>query len=110
MTCHSDRHMSFRDMLEATSEEYMLRQLAEECAELAQACLKVVRVKHGETPMTEPRAHANLQEEMADVKLMLDAVSDSVLNEFDAGMIGNLYAAKLRRMSDRLKLRIDSKA
>lgn len=44
-----------------------LIQLAEEAAELSQAALKLVRARHGDTPVTEVEARAHLLEEMADV-------------------------------------------
>lgn len=44
-----------------------LVQLAEEAAELSQAALKLVRARHGDTPVTPYQAKAHLLEEMADV-------------------------------------------
>ena len=47
--------------------EVRLIQLAEEAAELSQAALKLVRARHGDTPVTPFQASAHLLEEMADV-------------------------------------------
>lgn len=54
-------------------EEELLLQLAEECAELAQAALKLRRVLTGinPTPVTESEARSNLLEEAADVYCVL---------------------------------------
>ena len=47
----------------------MLEQLAEECAELGQAALKLARVlrKENPTPVTSAEAQKNLSEEFTDV-------------------------------------------
>ena len=64
-------------------EDELLLQLAEECAELAQAALKLRRALTGinPTPITEDEARGNLVEEVADVacvaNLLLDA-EDSI--------------------------------
>lgn len=47
--------------------EVRLIQLAEEASELSQAALKLVRARHGDTPVTPFQASAHLLEEMADV-------------------------------------------
>ncbi len=54
-------------------EDELLLQLAEECAELAQAALKLRRVLTGinPTPVTEGEARSNLLEEAADVYCVL---------------------------------------
>ena len=54
--------------------ETKLIQLAEEASELSQAALKLVRAKHGSTPMTEQEARQNLLEEIADVNVCLVAL------------------------------------
>lgn len=52
-----------------TTRPAMLESLAEECAELAKASLKMARMIRGEnpTPITREEAEANLQEEFTDV-------------------------------------------
>lgn len=54
MNCRSEnKKLGEFEMVMMTGEEYMLRQLAEECTELAHACLKKVRAGKGETPMSD---------------------------------------------------------
>ena len=50
---------------------YLQRQLAEECSELAQAALKLIRVWNRETPLVENVAVRSYIEELADVWVML---------------------------------------
>ena len=63
--------MTERDkkIMEYLGEPEMLSQLAEECAELGKAALKLRRVLDGRnpTPKTEEEARADLIEEVADV-------------------------------------------
>lgn len=77
----------------------LLEQTAEECAELAHACLKEARRLRGEnpTPCTAEECKAAIMEEMADVALCLDMLdnSDYVLDPIIA-------KAKLDRWSRRL--------
>ena len=58
-------------MIEKIGEPAMLEQMAEECAELAKALLKLSRIIRGEnpTPVTEKEAWENIVEEYADVEL-----------------------------------------
>ena len=44
------------EIVKKYGEEYMLRQLAEECNELSQAALKLIRARRKETPMREDEA------------------------------------------------------
>lgn len=46
----------------ALDRDMVLIELAEECNELAHAALKLVRVHHGRTPVTEEQARTNLVE------------------------------------------------
>ena len=61
---------------EKLPQEELLAQLAEECAELGKAALKLRRVYDGKnpTPVTEKEAHRNLMEEIADVSLCLEVL------------------------------------
>lgn len=63
-------------VLERYGEEWALRQLAEECCELAQAALKVVRAENGETLVMSEEATEHMIEEMADVEVMLGFIAD----------------------------------
>lgn len=63
-------------MLEHIGEPAMYEQLAEECAELGKAALKMARVlrKENPTPVTEDEARAMVLEEAADVLNCMDEV------------------------------------
>lgn len=82
--------------------EYVLRQLAEECCELAQATLKVIRAKRKETPMRADEAYEHLVEELADVSLMQDVVIHTMLSERQRKDITAIKALKEKRMYERL--------
>ena len=56
----------------------MLLQLAEECAELSQACLKMVRASKGLTPKSVSECKDNLTEELNDVKVCMEMVESLV--------------------------------
>jgi NTP pyrophosphatase (non-canonical NTP hydrolase) len=57
-----------------------LEQCAEECSELAQACLKLARKLRGEnpTPKDESVLYASLEEEIADVYLCLEIIKEYI--------------------------------
>jgi len=104
MTCRSEnKRMNEFDMVMQCGEEYMLRQLAEECTELAQACLKKVRAGKGETPVTEAQAMDSLMEEIADVQVMIRIFEKAILTPYQLQEISDIRGDKYRRMSDRLR-------
>lgn len=73
--------------------------LAEEAAELSQAALKVIRAEGmsgSVTPITEEEAHANLNEEVVDVLVVLAALNVEILN-------AKLANEKAQRWADRLR-------
>lgn len=80
--------MTSKELIAATSEEYMLRQLTEECCELSQAALKLIRAYNNETPVSVDKARQKLIEELADVKIMFNIVytllSKNELADYDA--------------------------
>ena len=82
--------------------EYMLRQMAEECSELSQAALKYIRAVRKETPMRIVEAIEHLTEEIADVRLMIDAVSATVLSERDVDDVHAIKEQKLERWKKRM--------
>ena len=82
--------------------EYMLRQMAEECSELAQAALKYIRAVRKETPMRIVEAIEHLTEEIADVLLMIDAVSATVLTWRDVDDVQAIKEQKLDRWKTRM--------
>lgn len=82
--------------------EYMLRQMAEECSELSQAALKYIRALRNETPMRIDEAIEHLTEEIADVLLMIDAVSATVLTWRDVDDVQGIKEQKLDRWKTRM--------
>lgn len=66
-------------IVDEIGEAALLEQTAEECVELAQACLKLARKLRDEnpTPMSKEDILKNINEEMADVALCLDEIVDA---------------------------------
>lgn len=85
-----------------TAEE-LLAQLAEECAELSQAALKLIRARTGRnpTPRTILECTENLAEEMADVVLCIGLVADEC--GMDVGAIEVIGDEKAARWAKRLE-------
>ena len=83
----------------------MLEQLAEECAELAHASLKLARKIRGEnpTPKDIPELIENLEEESADVNLCIWLLENEGILDTDKIIATKRY--KLNRLIDRLKRR-----
>ena len=92
----------FKAISEKYGKEYMLRQIAEECRELAQAALKYIRALRKETPMRTDEAIEHIVEEIADVSLMIDAVSATVLSEHDVDDVQAIKEQKLDRWKTRM--------
>lgn len=80
--------------------EEILCQCAEECAELAQAVLKLRRAMAGTTPVTPYRAIASVNEEAADVLNLLDALR--AIGATDAESVDGIRAYKARRWHARV--------
>jgi hypothetical protein len=76
--------------------EVRLIQLAEEASELSQAALKLVRARHGDTPVTPLQAGAHLLEEMADVYVTALALNP------DRMTVEAIARQKSRRWEERL--------
>ena len=89
-------------IVEQYGQEYVLRQLAEESAELCQAALKLVRVMNNETPVTQADAQNHLLEEIADVEVMLNVLKSAVLNDRGVGKVSEIYRRKEARMIERM--------
>lgn len=90
------------EIIEKYGEEYILRQLAEECTELAQAALKLIRSRRKETPMREDEAREHLIEEIADVFVMADFVYNGMLNDEEQNCLNSIQESKECRMYDRM--------
>ena len=82
--------------------EYCHRQLAEECAELAQAALKMVRVMKHETPKAPHVALDAFIEEMADVEVMQTIAMHKILTPADRALLCVRINEKTQRFYDRL--------
>ena len=83
-------------------DEYLYRQLAEECMELGHAALKLIRAKkRGETPVPLDEAKTAIIDEAADVRVMLNALNDMLDADEHARLVKQVVA-KDRRMVARL--------
>lgn len=82
-------------------DEYLYRQLAEECMELGHAALKLIRTQRGETPVPLQEAQEALLEEAADVRVMLGALND-MLDADERVWLMVQTATKNQRMVARL--------
>lgn len=65
-----------KEIGQITSREELLLHLAEECAELSHACLKMVRAYKGIAYMPYGRCVDNLAEELADVSICMRTAVD----------------------------------
>lgn len=90
------------EIAEKYGEEYLLRQLTEECCELGKAAMKMVRSRHGETPVRETEARENLIEEIADVLVMIDAVCNTMLSKEEQDCAVIIQSQKEERMYVRM--------
>ena len=82
-------------------DEYLYRQLAEECMELGHAALKLIRARRSETPVLLDKAQRVLIDEAADVRVMLNALND-MLDADEHARLVKQAVAKDRRMVARL--------
>lgn len=82
-------------------DEYLYRQLAEECMELGHAALKLIRAKKRETPIPVQDAQQALIEEIADVRVMLNVLND-MLDADERVWLMVQIATKNQRMVARL--------
>lgn len=89
-------------LTEVIGKPAMLEQTAEECAELAQACLKMARYLRDENKVykSEKELIDNLVEEMADVNVCVHElfISDLV----SSNDVRDMYDKKIDRMKERL--------
>lgn len=92
----------FSEIIKKYGKEYVLRQLAEECNELSQAALKLIRSWRKETPMREDEAYERLVEEFADVLLMIYMVRSEILNDDQNRGITEMWNIKEERMYERM--------
>ena len=98
------------DITNKMTEAALYEALAEECVELAHASLKIARIMRAEspTPLEAEKAKQNFIEEVADVRLTLDAVAVKDYN-------GEIHteaaqAKKFRRWYERLATQAEKKS
>ena len=89
-------------MVEIIGEAAALEMLAEECAELSQAALKLARIIRGEnpTPVKEDRAICAVMEEWADVLVCSEYLDE--LPWFNPEVINNCIRYKKKRTRERM--------
>ena len=95
-----DNRFMLNDIELCLGQEEILAQLAEECGELTQAALKMRRVLTGKnmTPVSWEKASADLNEEMADVILLIAMVG------IDEEKVAETINRKVKRWYGRLDL------
>ena len=105
-----DNGVKGMDLLDAArflGEPAVLEQLAEECAELAQAALKMARLQRGEnpTPKSWLDCKENLEEELANVNLCVRMVylSGNDTDVADLNTVSEIENVKQTRLLQRLK-------
>lgn len=81
----------------------MLEQTAEECVELAHACMKLARYLRGENKVykTKEEIYSNLSEEIADVYICIDELLEAGVISQES--IDSNIMTKLERMRKRLE-------
>ena len=94
-----------RDIYEEVGEPAALELVAEEAAELAQACLKLSRILRGEnpTPVLEVLAAEKVMEEAADVQTALSVLSSA--QWYDEDKVMHIQWKKSERWKERLRKR-----
>ena len=81
----------------------MLEQTAEECVELAHACMKLARYLRGENKVykTKEEIYSNLSEEIADVYICIDELLEAGVISHES--INSNVITKSERMRKRLE-------
>lgn len=92
------------DLIQRTCEpDYLYRQLAEECTELAQAALKKVRYMKHKMPLSQKGdVEGNYLEELADVGVMWSLAVEA-LPEHERQDMQTIMRCKRERMAERLR-------
>lgn len=85
------------DIIDKIGMPAMLEQLAEECAELGQAALKMARIDRGENPTRKRTVEAvnDLHSEIADVMLCIELILEKDI--LDDNLIATIMATKQTR-------------
>lgn len=97
--------MTKKEIAEKTGTPALLEQVAEECMELAHACIKAARKIRGEsyTPDCWPGLSYKIHEETADVINSIDVLHYNGTLDYD--MVSEIANAKMARWSDRVAMR-----
>lgn len=90
-----------REISHLITGDELLRQTAEEAAELAQAALKVIRAAKGTTPLDGEDAVDMLVEEIADVQNCIAVLSERLPGLQDKA--NKISAEKMKRWKERLR-------
>lgn len=90
-------------LIEKIGTPAMLEQTAEECTELAQACLKLARKYRHENPTlkTEEELYNNFYEELADVTICIEEWTEHFV--FAEENINNWRRIKKAKIGERFK-------
>lgn len=91
-----------KNLCDAIGTPALLEQTAEECTELAQACLKYARYLRAENKVHKPlhTIKANFNEELADVAICIDELANGRL--IDAHAVEECKQFKYKRMKERM--------
>ena len=94
--------MTFREILEQTGEAAVLEQTAEECTELAHACLKMSRKLRAEnpTPAAEEEICERIHEELADLMTCVDVLIN--IPWINTKKVQEIQIRKARRWEERI--------
>lgn len=99
----TDSNTLFTLLQQTCESDYLYRQLAEECTELAQAALKKVRSANGEiSPGAKAEIDDNYLEELADVGVMRE-LAVMTLGMQERETVQKIMQFKRERMEQRLK-------
>lgn len=93
-----------KNLVDYIGEPALLEQTAEECMELAFACMKLARMKRGENKVhghTEEELVKKIEEETADVELCISELKKA--KPIDSMHVTLWYGKKLARMRERLE-------
>lgn len=91
-----------KEIIDKYGEDYMLCQLTEECCELGQAAMKVIRARNRWTPMRITEAMEKLVEEIADVHVMAGAIFKHMLDAEEQKCVDDTCEFKEARMYKRM--------
>lgn len=94
--------LTFKEILDKIGEAAALEQTAEECAELAHACLKMARKFRAEnpTPAAEEEICERIHEEMADLLTCMDVLIN--IPWIDTEKVQKIQIRKARRWEERI--------